>query len=340
MKRRYLALYGGPIGDALVMIHIGRTLAANVPGAVLEMISVRENAFIRELCCDLPFIQYREMPKHSLSSWFALPALMLRLHYSIAYEPIAYPISLWWRIILWCARRRAGSVELRYQTQGYEKPVPHGVLQRAYDCAHQNLFDTPKTILEAWGVPAHTLPHPSLPTQPAPNVPPYLLFHFFAGALRRTIPVEHARAILEAARVTYPHHAFVLTCAQNERERAERMAEGISNIRIESGHSANELIALLCGAELVVGVTSGIILTAACLQRPLIALHCMSHGKAFMPDFSENTTILAALNECRCRPGDGSQCPIVTDDGSVYRCLYFIPTEEILEAMKKKLPEA
>jgi hypothetical protein len=64
----------------------------------------------------------------------------------------------------------------------------------------------------------------------------------------------------------------------------------------------------------------------------------MSHGKAFMPDFSPNTTVLAALNECRCRPGDGSKCPMMTDDGPVYRCLYYIPTEEVLGAMKKMLP--
>jgi ADP-heptose:LPS heptosyltransferase len=254
------------------------------------------------------------------------------------YEPIAYPISLWWRIILWCARRRAGSIEVRYQTHGYERPVPQGVLQRVYDCAQVNLFDTPETILNAWGIEVRTLPHPAMPPQPSPEGKPYLVFHFFAGALRRTIPVDHARAILMAARAAYPSHAFILTCAQNERERAEVMAEGISDTRIESDHSARELIALLCGADLTVGTTSGIILTAACLQRPIVALHCMSHGKAFMPDFSPNTTVLAALNECRCRPGDGSKCPMMTDDGPVYRCLYYIPTEEVLGAMKKMLP--
>lgn len=338
MNRRYLLLYGGPIGDSLVGIHVGRTLAANVPGAVLELVSVRENTFIRELCRELPFIRYRELPKNKLSSWLALPALAFHRYSSIAYEPNSYPISLWWKIILWFARRHAGSVELRYQFYGYERPVPRGVLKRVFDCAHENFFDTPKTILEAWEIPATHLPHPSLPSQPVPKGTPYILFHFFAGALRRTIPVDHARAILAAARIAYPHHAFIITCAQNERERAERMVEGISDTRIESGHTAHELISLLCGADLIVGTTSGIILTAACLERPVVALHCLSHGQAFMPDFSPNTIVLAARTECRCRPGDGSACPIETSEGPVYRCLYFITTEEVLEAMKKKLP--
>lgn len=334
---RYLLLYGGPIGDSLVGIHVGRTLAANMPGAVLELISTRENVFIRELCRDLPFIRFRELPKESLGSWIALVALAFSRNASMAYEPVSSQMSLWWRLILWTARRRPDSIELRYQMHSYERPVPRGVIQRMYDCEKQSFFDTPKTILEAWGIPALNLPHPTLPSQPVPTGKPYLLFHFFAGQLRRSIPVDHARAILEAARTTYPQYAFVITCAQNERERAERIVAGMSDVRIESGHTAHELISLLCGARLVVGTASGILLTAAHLLRPVISLSCLSHGKAFLPDFSPETIILAARGECRCRPGDGSACQFMTHEGPVYRCLYFITTEQVIEAMRAKL---
>lgn len=339
VRRRYLLLYGGPIGDSLVGIHVGRTLAANQPGAVLELVSVRENAFVRELCRDLPFIRYRELRKESLGSWLSLPALAFHRYASIAYEPVSYRISLWWRIILWFARRHPGSIELRCQMQGYERPVPRGVLRRVFDCRSVSFFDTPKMVLEAWGIPVDNLPHPSLPQQPVLEAKPYLLFHFFAGQVRRSIPVDHARAILEAARSAYPRHTLVITCADNERERAERMAAGIVDVRIESGHAPRELIALLCGADLVVGTASGILLMAAHLRRPVISLSCLSHGKAFLPDFSPETTILAARDECRCRPGDGSDCPLMTSEGLVYRCLYFITTESVCSAMGERLPK-
>lgn len=331
-------LYGGPIGDSLVGIHVGRTLAANMPGAVLELMSTKENPFVRDLCSDLPFIRYRSLPKESLHSWITIFALAFSCNASIAYEPVSSVMSPWWRLILWRARRRSGSIELRYQMHGYERPVPTGVLRRVYDCQVENFFDTPKTILEAWGIPVRNLPHPTLPHQPPPKREPYLIFHFFAGQVRRSIPIDHARAILEAARAAYPQHSFVLTCAQNERERAEEMIADMPDTHIESGHTAHELISLLCGADLVVGTTSGIILIAACLQRPVIAMHCMSHGKAFMPDFSPETTVLAARKECRCRPGDGRACQHMTNDGPIYRCLYFITTEEVIEAMNNRLP--
>jgi Glycosyltransferase family 9 (heptosyltransferase) len=338
MERRYLLLYGGPIGDSLVGIHVGRTLAANMPGAVFELVSTRENSFVRELCQDLPFIHYRAVPKESLSSWITIFALMFSRNAIFAYEPVATTMSPWWKLILWCARRRSDSVELRYQTRGYERPVPRGVLRRVFDCEQESYFETQKTVLEAWGISAKNLPQPSLPLQPAPKGTPYLLFHFFAGQVRRSIPVDHARAILEAARVAYPQHDFVLTCAPNERPRAERMIEGIRDTRIESGHSAHELTALLCGADIVIGTVSGILLIAAHLHRPVVAMLCLTHKRGFSPDFSPESIVLAARNECRCRPGDSSDCRVMTDEGPVYRCLYFIKTEEVLEAMKKKLP--
>lgn len=336
MKRRYILLYGGPIGDSLVGIHVGRTLAANVPGAVLELISTNENSFVRDLCSNLPFIRYRVLNKKSLASWLMLPALAFHRYASFAYEPIAFPMSLWWRIILWFARLYPGGVQMRYQMKGYEVPVPRGVLRCVFDCEVTSFFETPQTVLEAWGIAAGNLPEPSLLPQPAPQGKSYLLFHFFAGAVRRSIPVDHARSILEAACAAYPQHDFVITCAANERARAERMAEGIAGTRIESGHTAHQLISLLCGADIVVGTVSGIVLIAAHLQRPVVAMLCLTHKRAFSPDFSPNTTILAAYNECRCRSGDSSDCVIETDEGPVYRCLYFIKTEEVLAAMREK----
>lgn len=338
-SRRFFFLYGGPIGDSLVAIHIGRVLAANVPGAVLEMVSTRENTFVRDLCSDLPFIHYRSLPKESPRSWVSIFALAFSRNASMAYEPVTATMSLWWKIILWFARRHPGGIQIRYQMQGHEPQVPQGVVRLVYDCEKLNLFSTPKSILEAWGIEVKNIPHPSLPRKSAARTESYILFHFFAGQVRRSIPVDHAHAILAAARAAYPHHTFVLTCAQNEQQRAERMAAGIPNVRIESGHTANELNALLSDADLIVGTTSGIILMATCLRLPIVALYCMSHKEAFMPDFSPETVILSARNECRCRPGDGSDCQVMTDDGSVYRCLYFITTEEVLAAMKQKLPK-
>jgi hypothetical protein len=331
-------LYGGPIGDSMVAIHIGRTLAANAPGAVLELVSTRENAFVRELCRDLPFMRYRSLPKESLGSWLSIAALAFSRNASMAYEPVTSTMSLWWKLILWFARRRPGGIQVRYQMRGYEPKVPRGVRRLVYDCEKTSLFDTPKSVLEAWGIEARSLPGPSLPRRQGPSGGPYILFHFFAGQVRRSIPVDHARAILTAARAAYPRHEFVLTCARGELGKAQRMAAGISDARIESGHAAPELMSLLCGADLIVGTASGILILAAHYGGPIVSLSNRSHKRAFETDFSPGTVTLSAYDECRCRPGDGSACQVETDEGSIYRCIYFIKMNDVLAAMERKLP--
>ncbi len=334
--RRYLLLYGGPIGDSLVAIHVGRTLAANVPGTKLELLSTRENGFVRNLCEGISFIKYRSLPKESLRSWFALIGLAMSRNTLMVYEPATPAMSPWWRLILWCARRRSGNIELRMQIKGYERPVPPGARTSVISYEETNLFDTPKLVLEAWGVKAEHLPLPTLPLASTSPSKPYLLFCFFAGGFSRSIPLSHAHAILETARTAYPNHELILLSTRKERERALYMAEGVMGTRIESDCTAKEIIALLSSADLVVGTTSGIVLMAAHLRRPLIALHCRSHAKAFRPDFSPETIILSAQSECRCRPGEGNACKMATDEGTVYRCLYFIKTEEVLSAMAQK----
>jgi ADP-heptose:LPS heptosyltransferase len=336
---RYMFLYGGPIGDSMVAIHIGRTLAANVPGAVLELVSTREIPFVRELCRDLPFIRYRSLPKESLKSWLNIFALAFSRNYSMAYEPVTSTMSAWWKLILWFARRRPGSIQVRYQMHGYEPRVPRGVVRLVYDCEKLSLFETPRFVLGAWGIEAKNLPTPSLQKRQGPPGRPYILFHFFAGQVRRSIPVDHARAILAAARAAYPLHEFVLTCAQGERERAQRMAAGMEDARIESGHTPQELMSLLCGADLIVGTASGILILAAHFGGPIVSMSNRSHKRAFETDFSPGTTTLSAYDECRCRPGNGSACQVVTDEGSIYRCIYFIKTDDVLEAMESKLPK-
>lgn len=332
MKRRYLYLYGGAIGDALVGIHTGRLLSENVPGARLELISARRNAFVREMVLDLPFIEYRELDKKDLSAWLTLPRYLFRTYSSAVYEPVTSDMPLWWRLILWCARQ-AGGTQVRYQRIGHESPVPKGAQRCTYDCQKESFFtDTPLKILSAWKVPLNHISLPSLPKRPSSEEKPYILFHFFAANYRRSIPVDHARAILLAAREEFPLHQFVVTCAEDEVVRAKDMVAGVSNTRIDANLPAPDVIALLSGADTVVGTASGIIFVAVHLEVPVVALSCLV-DPCFLPTYSTTTTILAARDECRCNNDKTGGCIVETPEGEVFRCLYFIPTKEVIDAM-------
>lgn len=335
---RYLLLYGGPIGDALVAAHVGRTLAENVPGARLELLTTRENTFVRELSEVLPFIRYRSLAKESLSTWFELVSLLFSRNTMIVYEPVASTMSVWWQLILWCSRLRPGNRELRVQVVGFARPVPRGVRVIMCDYATTSLFDTPKAILEALDIEVRNLPKPTLPGgSPLQGQGPYILFCFFAGGPSRSIVLSHAREILQAARTVYPGYHFVLACGETQRELAHQMIEGVADARVAVQVTAHEVLSLLCGACLVVGTNSGLVLMAAHLRRPLVALTNLSQAKAFGLDFSPETITLAARTECKCDMNDVGACKMKTDEGVFYRCLYFITTEEVLSAMSQKI---
>ncbi len=332
MASRYLYLYGGAIGDALVGIHTGRLLAENIPSARLELISTRHNVFVKEMVANLPFIEYRELDKKDFAAWLILPRYLFRSYASVAYDPVTSAVPLWWRLILWCARQGRG-VQVRYQRIGHESPLPKGVQRRTYDCQKESFFtDTPLKILASWGVPLEHVTLPSLPRRSSPEGKPYILFHFFAANYSRSIPTDHARSILLAARTQFPNHLFILTCAENERARAERMIEGVSGTRIEENLPATEVIALLSGADIVVGTSSGIIFMAVHLGVSVVAMSCLV-DPCFLPTYSTTTTILAARDECWCNSDKTGGCVEETPEGEVFRCLYYIPTEAVVEAM-------
>lgn len=331
-KRRHVYLYGGAIGDALMGIHTGRLLSENAPGTCLELVSTRRNGFVKEMVADLPFIVYRELDKKDFTSWIVLPGYLFQTYNSAVYEPVTSVMPVWWRTILWCARQRAG-IHVRLQRKGHESPVSGNIVRRVYDCQKENFFtDTTFAIVGAWGVDIEHRSLPSLPRRPSLEQRPYLLFHFFAANYRRSIPVDQARAILLVARKKFPTHQFIVTCAEDEVDRAVRMTEGVCDTRIEANLPAPHMIALLSGADMVVGTASGIIFLAVHLGVSVIALSCLV-DPCFLPTYSKTTTILAARDECLCDDDKMGRCTVDTPEGEVFRCLYYIPTQEVIDAM-------
>ena len=336
MPKRFLYIFGGVIGDGLLGIHLGRTLSNAVPGARLHMISTRENRFFRELLEPLPFVSYEEMPKNRFASWLRLLSLMLTSHVVIYWVPFRDPASLWWRIIARVSTLRRGSIEVHCQINDREAP-PRVRISR-FDCKTENIFSTVVGALHTAGIPAAVLSRPYLsrPKDCTPPKYPYVLFHFFAASYRRSVPTDHARSLLLAARALYPRYAFILTCAQGERERAERMAEGVENIRIEAGLHAHEMECLLTNATLCVGAATGITQIGAHLSVPSILL-CNLPNMCWLPSYNPDVVLLYELAHCGCRGEKDDVCSIKTPEGPVYRCLYDIKTERIIEEMQRIL---
>lgn len=333
---KYLFLYGGAIGDTLLGIHLGRTLAQHEPGSSLVMISTRRQQFARELTQEVPFIAYREMQSKNPLSWLYLPYFALSTWKSAVFVPFVNPLSTWWKILLWCVRRSGGT---QIWCHINELPVPQGVEALRYSSKTDNLFDVAASIVGRWGISTPVSIQPSLtpPTDCAPTKAPYIVFHFFAGAYRRSVPVEHARPILQEARALYTDYSFFVTCSSAEEESAKRMTQGIANTHVVVTPSAHELMCLLSNARGCVGAASGVTHIAAHLHVPSVVM-CNLSDPCWLPTYNPEVVLLAERSNCGCNGDKTGECGAVTPEGVVYRCLYDITTESVIKSMQRVIP--
>ena len=147
------------------------------------------------------------------------------------------------------------------------------------------------------------------------------------------MPPDHAHKLLESAREKFPHHAFIVTCLPSEKMFAVDIARGIDQVIISSDLHAEEIVGLLSHADLCVGVASGVTHIAAHLDVPAVVL-CNLSDPCWLPSYNPNVTLLAERTRCGCNGDKTGDCNEITPGGMVYRCLYDIKTQSIIDAMQ------
>ncbi|MDO8576563.1 MAG: glycosyltransferase family 9 protein [bacterium] len=334
MPKHFLYIFGGAIGDALLGIQLAHTLRVAQSEGRVTLISTRRSSFARQIAAVVPEVEYRELPRGDVRSWFALVGLAVRPHGVVFLEPFQDVVSVWWKIIARMATLFPGSIEVRCQSRPQKAPARVRVLP--YDPTTDNLFSMIARVVPLWGGRAVPAPAPSLPALSCTTTParPYILFHFFAGNYRRSFPVEKVRPLLADARKKFPLHEFVLTCAHQEERAAREMVEGISDARVIVSPPAHELLCLLRQSDGCVGVASGVTHIASHLGVPSVVL-CNLSDPCWLPSYAKNTVQLSAREYCGCHGDKTGECGVRTPGGVVYRCLYDITTERIIEEMKR-----
>ncbi|MFA6519722.1 MAG: glycosyltransferase family 9 protein [Candidatus Paceibacterota bacterium] len=336
MPKDLLYIFGGAIGDALLGIQLAHTLAAADSPSRLTLISTRKSDFVRQIVEMVPEVQYREMPRGDIRSWFTLLGLALHPHGVVFLEPFQDVVSAWWKILARISTLLPGSVEVHCQSRSQKVPARVRVL--SYDPKTDSLFSMIARVVPLWGGRAVPAPVPSLSAPVCPTLParPYILFHFFAGSYRRSFPIEKVRPLLVDARSKFPAHEFVLTCAHQEEAAAREMVKDISGARVEVSPHAHDLFCLLKQAGICVGVSSGVTHIASHLGVPSVVL-CNLSDPCWLPAYAEHTVQLSASEHCGCHGDKTGECGVRTLGGVVYRCLYDITKERIISEMQRML---
>lgn len=334
MPKKILFVFGGAIGDALLGIQLAHALRAAQSSSQLTLVSTRKSNFVRQIVETVPEVQYRELPRNGVRSWFELLALAFSPHGVVFLEPFQDIIPLWWKVIARIATLLPGSMEVRCQSRPQRAPTRVRIL--SYDPRTENLFSMIAGVVPLFDGRNISAPVPSLPPPncPAATARPYLLFHFFAGSYRRSFPIEKVRPLLTAARATFPAHEFILTCAHQEESVAREMIEGIMGARVEVSPHAHDLFCLLARSEMCIGVASGVTHIASHLGVPSVVL-CNLSDPCWLPTYAKHTVQLSAPENCGCHGDKTGECGVWTPGGTVYRCLYDIATERIIGEMKR-----
>jgi ADP-heptose:LPS heptosyltransferase len=334
---KYYYVFGGAIGDALLGIHLARVLALNAPNAQLVLVAMRENTFAKELVGTVSSASYIELSKTRWTDWFKLPQFLASVSNSVVYEPTTGPVPLWWALPLFLMRLRGGT-QIRYHMRTHEHSVPATTTSLTYTCSSENLFDTVYPILDAWKLPSTKRVTPSLSYDVSDTGTKNhtMLFHFFAGQYRRSFPVEKSNNVLQLARKKFPEHRFVVSCVANELPRAERMVEGVTNVTIKIDVAVSELLTLIKESDIVVGVASGVTHISSQLGQPSVVL-CNLSDPCWLPTYAKTSRLLYDKTHCSCSGEKSGECSEMTPEGSVYRCLYNIKPESVVETMEEFL---
>jgi hypothetical protein len=114
------------------------------------------------------------------------------------------------------------------------------------------------------------------------------------------------------------------------------LVEGVTNVTIKIDVAVSELLTLIKESDIVVGVASGVTHISSQLGQPSVVL-CNLSDPCWLPTYAKTSRLLYDKTHCSCSGEKSGECSEMTPEGSVYRCLYNIKPESVVETMEEFL---
>jgi hypothetical protein len=329
MRRDYLYLYGGAVGDTLLGVHLGRCLEKSIPGVKLTLLATRKNKFVEELVRPIPFVSFKALPKGSVGSWFFLVKKAFTCNALVYLEPFSGKTPVWWKVIFIVIALRKGSTVTACSIHQKARNQKGTII---YDCKKDSVFGLVPRILSKWGVPEHYMAptlEANLYKAMSPRYEkPYIVLHFFAPSNLRSFPTSKSRDLIAQIKKALPVHSILITAAKNDMAKAEKIALNL-DVRIITELDPASLVSLLSEASVYVGVDTGITHAACQLGTPSVVLGNLSNP-CWLPSYAPQAVILFEKQRCKCNGDKTGECREHTAEGDFYRCLFDIPLENIV----------
>lgn len=167
---------------------------------------------------------------------------------------------------------------------------------------------------------------------------PYILIHPFAANETRSLPLPRWNQLLEKISERFPAMVLVITGSATNAEAAKIVTNGLTHTRVVLDAPLLEVAEHIRGAQLYIGVDTGISHLAAVQQKKMILIGNRSNP-TWLPTYNKNARILVNTEHCTCDGKKGGDCRVTIEGKQYYRCMYEITDEEILNAVAVALAE-
>lgn len=305
--RKALTFRASSIGDCLMGKYLLQNIHTQFPEARLGIVVASRGAMITDLFAAYPWLHVIEVNRRSPKALFSLwrdfrGSDLVVTQYS---GKKGGRFGLASKFVARILAKRGGLVGFNDPSKWNSVLYDHLVPVR-FDIA---VAEHDREALKAAGVPV-SLPFPTLTFVQDDDVlakfqlkaGQYVVAHFFAGGIGRSLNPEKCRELLTALRRKFPGDiSIVVSGASADRESAFAIAHGIE-VKVIAGESTlQEMMNIIQQSRAVVSVDTGMAHIAAQLGKPLVVLRtCLGRNWWFSGQYGEDAPITIFSRDDLC----------------------------------------
>lgn len=290
------------VGDFLMALFLAEQLKEQSITDDVRIVVHKGAGFLRGFMGEYPYVSLLEVSLRRPKSLLSLLSLFDARNL-VVLPPTIGKFQLKTKFLAWLLAKPTGTL-VGFQDSGalcealYTKNIPYNIRQR---------FDTSiLDIVRALGIsgvhtPArlHIHAEDSIVDQLGLTGKKYVYLHPRGGSERRRLSTDEAKSVVDFILSTSPERFVLVSGAENERQAIEDITRTASDpVRVVQavGASPEGLAALIQGAELFVGMDTGITHLACLLHKRSLVI-AKNATANWLPYYNKNATIIYRFKE-------------------------------------------
>lgn len=165
----------------------------------------------------------------------------------------------------------------------------------------------------------------------------YVVFHMCAANESRSLPASRWISLLEHLKDVNTDFDFVFTASKKDVDFVQQVlrGSGVSGI-VVADRSIHDIAAILKSSALYVGVDTGITHIACVLGAKSVVI-ANNSNPTWLPRYNKNALILKNDAVCTCDGVKGGNCFMDFQGKKYFTCMFLIPDEDVVRAIKNSL---